>query len=304
VGTTFYIILKGTVEVMINIATKDALGTDKFIQKKVGELSQGKAFGELAIMDESVKPRKATIVSKEDCHFATLSRSAFRSTLGHIRKEHEALLEFFTKNPVFSINHWTNRAIQQFMKSFEQLNNLNRGTILYKEGDPCDKIYMVRRGEVVVTKTIEIERNLTLNQSLIVDEKNQMYQIAREPILKNVEICFFGEGNLFGEEEALLSYKEELFLERERERLRKEFKKLFDQQRLKKAKEGFNYKPDPNINLPYDPKEDPKAIEEHVEREIKKAITKPVVRETTVMISSHKADIWVMSKKVTSVFYN
>jgi CRP-like cAMP-binding protein len=47
--------------------------------KEVKELSDGEAFGELALLNK--KPRAATILCKEDCHFAVLDKKHFKMIL-------------------------------------------------------------------------------------------------------------------------------------------------------------------------------------------------------------------------------
>lgn len=47
---------------------------------EINELHAGDKFGELALIDN--KPRKATIVCKDDCDFATLDRESYKDLLG------------------------------------------------------------------------------------------------------------------------------------------------------------------------------------------------------------------------------
>lgn len=57
----------------------DEDGLERLTPTKVAKIPAGASFGELAIMEETKKPRKATIRSSEDtdCHFATLTREVF-----------------------------------------------------------------------------------------------------------------------------------------------------------------------------------------------------------------------------------
>ena len=46
--------------------------------------TQGQSFGELALMNK--KPRAATITCLKECHFATLDRDNYQSTLEKAQK--------------------------------------------------------------------------------------------------------------------------------------------------------------------------------------------------------------------------
>lgn len=87
IGTTFYIILKGTVEIWIS-STKEVeeLNNDGTITKQIQEvkillknLTQGQAFGELALIDK--KPRSATIITKDDCDFGVIDKETFEKII-------------------------------------------------------------------------------------------------------------------------------------------------------------------------------------------------------------------------------
>ena len=81
IGNTFYIILKGSMGVIIEIP-KPADEPDKppiLVPTEVKVMEKGTSFGELALI--SRKPRAATIVAKEDTHLACLDKQHFASIL-------------------------------------------------------------------------------------------------------------------------------------------------------------------------------------------------------------------------------
>jgi signal-transduction protein with cAMP-binding, CBS, and nucleotidyltransferase domain len=41
-----------------------------------------------------------------------------------------------------------------------KIENYNKGNIIYKEGDEADKLYMIKEGEVVLTKIISINHEV------------------------------------------------------------------------------------------------------------------------------------------------
>lgn len=84
VGTTFYIILRGSVGVLVNIPkqVEDEIKKEMktiFVLTEVKVLNNGASFGELALLEK--KPRAATIVCKENCFFGVLDKKAFDKIL-------------------------------------------------------------------------------------------------------------------------------------------------------------------------------------------------------------------------------
>jgi len=82
VGTTFWVVLKGSVSVWIMkkiVEKEDDKEREKEILINVRDLPTGSAFGELSLL--SNKPRAATIQCNEDCQFAVLDKLHFDEIL-------------------------------------------------------------------------------------------------------------------------------------------------------------------------------------------------------------------------------
>ena len=59
-------------------------------------LDSGKSFGEMALINN--KPRGATILCKEDCHFAIMGQEDYKSTLMKLEeRRRDVLIEFLRK---------------------------------------------------------------------------------------------------------------------------------------------------------------------------------------------------------------
>lgn len=91
VGTTFYVILKGSVGVWVNIPRvikeeKNGVYEERVevTLTEIKVLLAGAAFGELALMEK--KPRAATIRCKEDSCFAVLDKRNFDLILSNLIK--------------------------------------------------------------------------------------------------------------------------------------------------------------------------------------------------------------------------
>lgn len=88
-GDTFYIILKGSVEVWINIPkTIEEIKPDGSVESRteriltnVRTLQAGNSFGELSLLEN--QPRAATIVCREKCFFGVLDKTSFDNILSN-----------------------------------------------------------------------------------------------------------------------------------------------------------------------------------------------------------------------------
>lgn len=87
VGANFWVLLRGSVSVIIDVEKKIAKGEkgdkiSQLIPTEIKVLQAGTAFGELALINS--KPRSATIQCKEDCDFAVLEKVHFDEILRKI----------------------------------------------------------------------------------------------------------------------------------------------------------------------------------------------------------------------------
>ena len=242
--------------------------------RKVAELPEGKAFGELAIMEKTLKPRKATIktVETSECYLATLERKEYQLILGHILQEVTAELNFFADISIFKDAGWTKRAFQTVLKNFQKFSHI-RGYAVYKEGDPCDEVYIIKSGEVKCTKAVQVSQP---SKNFVIDENSSLYPFEEVPSKKMIEISLLSAGQIFGEEETFLKFSND-------EKSKKK-KKTLQQRAL------------------YDElihKEDPQVLKEN-ERFIymKNSGVGEIKRETTMVVTSMTAEIWKIPSKV------
>ena len=81
IGSTFYIILKGTVGIYRREYPSNSNG-ENFELKKIKSLEAGYSFGELALMEK--RPRAATIICEEPCDFGVLEKKYFNQILSKV----------------------------------------------------------------------------------------------------------------------------------------------------------------------------------------------------------------------------
>ena len=207
IGTTFYIILKGSVSILVRIpVTNDKGVIVDFILKNVGTLGTGSSFGELGIM-EDLKPRAATIVAKDSCHLAVLGRATYKKCLGlHQKKELDSKIEFLSTIPLFK--SWSKQALMKLTYIMNIKTYIMR-QVIYMEDNLGDDIYIIRTGEVKSTKNIEISYSPEEADQLILDNKQHMYSYKKEPFSKTINLAILSVGEIFGEEEAYNSYRKE-----------------------------------------------------------------------------------------------
>lgn len=150
-GDTFFIILKGSVSVIVPIKIPNEQGNIETVFKDVATLDSGKSFGELALINNKprfvvcISIRTATILSKEPTHLACMDRTSYEKVLKVIEeKALRELLDFLHSLPLFT--GWTNTALTK-LKFFFFPKKFARNGVVYEEGNPSGKVYIVRKGE-------------------------------------------------------------------------------------------------------------------------------------------------------------
>ena len=145
-GSKFYVILEGSVGIIINLDTPTAKGPTQ-----VSSLHRGDAFGELALLYN--KPRAATIRCLTDCHFAVLDKTDYAKT---IAKAHESKLshqvDFLLSLPMFK--SWTRGSMQKLTYYFKE-KTYTRKQVLVQSGTPANDVFIIKEGEIEVRKEVQ-----------------------------------------------------------------------------------------------------------------------------------------------------
>lgn len=135
---------------------------------EVAVLNKGSHFGELALLDDAL--RTATVICKENCEFAVLHRKDFKEILGKLffrfvldyltRLAKHSLWQikkdvlFFSSLPLFEKS--ASRAISTLIYHFK-LQKYKRQSVLYKEGEEPTHFYVIKKGEVKLSKRVSIK---------------------------------------------------------------------------------------------------------------------------------------------------
>lgn len=176
--------------------------------KKVLELKAGSSFGELGLMEDTLKPRAATIICKGECHFATLEWKVYRSLFGAEHgKKVESATSFLAGISIF--RGMTKHILKTWAYLFHRKEIYTKNQVVYHEGEEPDNIYLIRSGQVLCRKKISIERQALEKQDAVVGEKNEFYMVDRPSLQKSCDILVLSAGEIFGEQEAYGAYRKE-----------------------------------------------------------------------------------------------
>lgn len=110
----------------------------------------GSSFGELALLEQ--KPRAATIRCLQNSHFMVLSKNDYNKVIGKIeRRAYNDKINFLRNIPVLSL--LTRTSLGKLTYYFE-VKVCIRDSIIYKEGDSAEWVFIIKSGELQATKRI------------------------------------------------------------------------------------------------------------------------------------------------------
>ncbi|CAD8156282.1 unnamed protein product [Paramecium octaurelia] len=153
VGTKFYIILEGSVTVLVRKPNQSDM-------EAVRILNKGESFGELALLHK--QPRLATIQCNTDCTFAVLDKQQFKHILQEEQQkqldEVKSLyyyfknIDYFSQIRIFSHLHRT-QLKHIYLNSF--LYEFEKNQIVIKEGQKADYFILIKSGSFLVKKIMK-----------------------------------------------------------------------------------------------------------------------------------------------------
>jgi CRP-like cAMP-binding protein len=140
---------------------------------------QGEGVGELALI--SKKPRAASVLCREECHFAVLSRENYTRILA---RAHEELLQekidLLSLHPVFG--KWTSNALRRLSYLFK-VKSLRRKQQLFQTGSPVSEVFIIKKGDFHLATEMQSPRASTKHY--------------------NVEVSVVSKGEVLGVEDML-----------------------------------------------------------------------------------------------------
>ena len=187
--------------------------------REVATLGPGSSFGELALIQ--AKPRAATVVCKEPTVLAFLDRQAYDKVLRKLQQNQlGANVRFLQSVPFFRA--WTKNSVAKFSYFFEK-RRFRRNQLVYREGDPCERVFLVRSGEFEVRKRVRARSTQALAFDMtefLPQKRDKTYALnvkngrfiqavnsfkARRAVetVQSVRLMIVGVGNIVGEEDAV-----------------------------------------------------------------------------------------------------
>ena len=160
--------------------------SSKVKSKLITVLRQGDCLGELALI--SNRPRAATVICREDTHFAVLTREHYQHILGSLQQDLiSTKVSLIRKHPLFKT--WNKDAVFQLSYYFKQ-RSMKGNQTLFTQGQQANEAFLVVNGEFKITKNFTLPAN---NR-----KKRQLFQ------RKNLQLATIFLGEFLGLAEALL----------------------------------------------------------------------------------------------------
>lgn len=150
-SNSFYSIVAGSVEV-------DREQSDEKNRKV--RLGAGAYFGEMGLI--SGRRRTATVLTVERCVLVETPRRTMLKMMSGSEALRARIDQAFVRNAVFQYigQGLEPESLEQLLEHGVTLKRYKAGEVLFKEGDPSDGLYLIRRGSVVVTKRIRDEQRV------------------------------------------------------------------------------------------------------------------------------------------------
>ena len=142
---SFFMIVQGTIEIQTE---KDGKPTGWF------PLGAGQFFGELGLI--SGRRRSSTVRAGKDCVLIEAPRRPMLKLVASAEAVRKEIDEVFMKRAVRSYlaPMLPEAELEALIKGGVQVRKFAGGEVLFKEGDAPDGVYLLRRGSVMISRTI------------------------------------------------------------------------------------------------------------------------------------------------------
>ena len=155
----FYIILEGSVNVIIEISDKK-----KTTMVTVAQLHSGMSFGELALLKD--QPRSATILCNTDCHFAVLGKGDYMKIIGKAEMRIlDRIIDFLGEIPFFA--KWGKKKLGKLTYYLDK-KKFKRKQVVFKHDSQADYVYVVKSGEFEISRPMLAGKNQDKNKGFMV----------------------------------------------------------------------------------------------------------------------------------------
>ena len=201
-GDSFFYILHGTVNVrlatQIDTGIKDGVDVEKrfiTIEKNIGVLKDGQTFGELALLYGT--PRTASIVAMTNSSLIKIDKAAFDKYVKNVfENQLQDQIEFLKICPLFQKIE-KDLLIKLGVRT--EIKKYSTGQNILQSSYKVDRIYLIRRGGVKVTRDIKFiknekkyrregKKNLAKKEFIDFNELNIREQIENDKIIDQLSL--------------------------------------------------------------------------------------------------------------------
>ncbi|EAS03421.2 cyclic nucleotide-binding domain protein (macronuclear) [Tetrahymena thermophila SB210] len=164
----------------------------------------GQGFGDSELF--SKLRRGCTIFCEEDSHLIIIQKEDFQQFMGNEKSDLVSQKINFLNQFDF-LESIPNSKLNQILETSITLN-LNSKNIIYQEGQDCESIYFIRKGEVTLTQILETSQSQEEQRDQIAydyDGESDLYTAMnkRKKKQERVPILIISENSYFGEYEIL-----------------------------------------------------------------------------------------------------
>ncbi|CAD8056125.1 unnamed protein product [Paramecium sonneborni] len=215
-GRKMYFILEGEVSILVknqdSIETvipqkknklktfEDVLVNRYPIFRQVAIKKQFDYFGEIAI--EQRIPRTATVIAKQTSILAVLTYESYQKLLRDITQE-AIIIRSELIAQIYPFDQLNETSLQQLLHDYEEIN-LNGGAMLFKRMQKADCLYLIISGEVLVQKWETVK-----NKDEIEEQNNLDTNMLSKSSKVLVNLGVFGRGQIIGDFEQFLNFKQQ-----------------------------------------------------------------------------------------------
>jgi CRP-like cAMP-binding protein/Fe-S-cluster-containing hydrogenase component 2 len=138
---SFYMVVSG--EVLVETGAKSAI-----------RMGTGEFFGELGLV--SGRRRSSTVRAGRDCVLVEAPRRTMLKLIAQVESVRKVVDKTFMKRAVraYLAPMLPDAELEELVTDGVQVRRCAGGEVLFKEGDPADGLYLIRRGSVMISRMI------------------------------------------------------------------------------------------------------------------------------------------------------
>mmetsp|Transcript_4289 Transcript_4289/g.10184 ORF Transcript_4289/g.10184 Transcript_4289/m.10184 type:complete len:743 (+) Transcript_4289:302-2530(+) len=142
-GELFYVILRGTVDIIVEENGKETC---------VAEMTNGQSFGEVALISDSL--RTSTVRCREETHFLTLTKPDYERTIRSM-KLHQIARDATYFRTLFPILKTAKMSDVAILCNIFTTKKFAKGDVIVFQGQPLEHLYFILKGTVERTMKIQ-----------------------------------------------------------------------------------------------------------------------------------------------------